>query len=130
MHRILTKTQLLSLLEQRLVQSGIAVGAAQDSARVFLSELEGGAVLKFSDLGEVGLHADTATLRPLPQPAPGSAAPWQSAAAPAGTTPYTLAAEASIRRLMRGGYARRDAEVALSQGARARVVVTGASSSR
>ena len=92
----------------------MAQQAAHDTARSFLADLEHGLTLRFADLGELSLKRGRVVVSPPQALGVPAGSPWQSAAS-VGTAPlYTVAAEASIRRLMRGGYARRDAEVALS----------------
>ncbi|WP_425144985.1 hypothetical protein [Deinococcus sp.] len=118
----MSKQEVVEVLEQKLEQAGVAERAAVDSARSFLADLESGQTLRFADVGELSLQRGKVVVRPAQTlgaasvaPATGSA--WQSAAAAPSAPLYTLAAEASIRHLMQGGYDRRDAEVALSSAA-------------
>ena len=112
--QLLTKQQALDALEDRMQRAGVAQQAAHDTARAFLGDLERGLTLRFADLGQLSLRRGKVVVSP-PQPLSVPAgSPWQSAASVGSAPLYTVAAEASIRRLMRGGYARRDAEVALS----------------
>lgn len=118
-----TKPQMLHALREKLSRAGVQEPAASRYAREFVEDLENGRALAFSDLGRVRwtgrqfVIEDTAT--PQAAPAQRSAHRLDLREATALGAP-SVEEEASLRELVRLGYSREDATIALVEASRER----------
>ena len=125
----MTKSETERALTQHLVRGGVKVTAAAAAAAGFVSDLERGDVLTFSDLGELRLRGDTVEVKPnrapsrrvMPARAAGTAAFGDATLTPEERGLRSVEGEAAVRRFQQGGYPRQEAETAVHTARKYRV---------
>lgn len=118
MTETLTLDQAFHTLEEKLETSGVQETTARRYAQEFVEELQAGRSLSFADVGELRWQGDHVVLVKDLQShqAVTERQPFRDVSASESSEPseaLTVRREASVRRLMEGGYSRDEALTAL-----------------